>query len=178
MTAMSDPAKATTESSMSYLADLLNSTRDELNRADSKASLLLAAVGVTIGALISGITGSKWTPTAMNVGEQVLWWTGIAAASVGVLLIAACVFPRIQQRDTPHPGLPAYYGDVAAYPDIESFREAVMNEPDPRERLMNQAYVVSRIVQHKYVLLRRGLLCLLVAVVACALAVGFNVLLQ
>lgn len=73
--------------------------------------------------------------------------------------------------------MPAYYGDVADYPDIESFRQAVDTAPDPRERLINQAYVLSMIVRRKYVHLRRGMLCLLVAIVACVLAVGFQALL-
>ena len=85
---------------------------------------------------------------------------------------------RIHQSKTAHPGLPAYYGDVAAYQDIDAFRNAIVQVPDARERLINQTYVVSGIVQRKYLQLRRGLLSLLVAIVACSLAVAMNVLLS
>lgn len=177
--ALTSPTPATTaDPAMGYLADLLANTRDELNRADSKASLLLAAIGVIIGALIGGLAGSKWTPMALGSGEQGLWWAGVAAAAGGVSWIAASVCPRIHQSKTAHPGLPAYYGDVAAYQDIDAFRNAIVQVPDARERLINQTYVVSGIVQRKYLQLRRGLLSLLVAIVACSLAVAMNVLLS
>jgi len=159
-----------------YLTDLLADTRDELNRADSKASLLLAAIGVVIAALIGGLAGRKWTPMTLDTGAQALWWVGTAAAAAGVFWIAASVYPRIHQPKTPHPGLPAYYGDVAAYHDIDAFRDAIDQAPEARERLINQTYVVSKIVQWKYVLLRRGLLSILLAIVACILAIVINVI--
>jgi hypothetical protein len=167
----SDPATG-------YLTDLLANTRDELNRADSKASLLLAAVGVIIGALIAGLTGSEWTPATLGSGEQGLWWAGLGFAAIGVFCIAASVYPRIHQPGDMHPGLPTYYGDVAAYRHIDDFRKAIGQAPDARERLINQIYVISIIVQRKYVLLRRGLLSLLVAIIACGLAIGINALLS
>lgn len=163
---------------VSYLADLLASTRDELNRVDSKASLLLAAVGATIGALLACFTGSNWTPMSLAIGEQVLWWAGMAVATVGVFLISASVYPRFRQRRTPHPDLPAYYGDVAAFPDIGTFRRAIGKPPDAAERLSDQVYVVARITQAKYVQLQRGLLCLLIAIVACALSIVLHALLS
>ncbi len=158
-----------------YLADLLTDTRDELNRADFKASLLLAAIGVVIGGLIGGLAARKWTPMTMDPVAQAVWWVGAAGAAAGVFWIAASVYPRIHQHKTPHPGLPAYYGDVAAYQDIDAFRDAIDQAPEARERLINQTYVVSKIVQWKYVMLRRGLLSILMAIVACILAVVINV---
>ncbi len=176
--APTSPVPATTvDPAMTYLADLLANTRDELNRADFKASLLLAAIGVIIGALIGGLAGSKWTPMTLASGEQGLWWAGVAAAACGVFWIAASVYPRIHQSKTPHHGLPTYYGDVATYRDVDAFHNAITQVPDVRERLINQTYVISGIVQRKYVLLRRGLLSLLVAIVACAVAIAMNVLL-
>lgn len=171
-------AEVTSDPITSYLTDLLANAREELDRADSKASLLLAAVGVVIAALIGGITSSNWKPMSLGIGEQALWWAGVAAATVGVFLIAASVYPRIRQRSTPHPSLPTYYGDVAAYPDINAFRHAINKAPDATERLINQTYVIARIAQGKYTLLQRGLLSLLVAIVACTLAVVINALLS
>lgn len=162
---------------VSYLTDLLASTRDELNRADSKAALLLAAVGVIIGALVGCFTSSHWTPMSLGVGEQALWWVGVAAATVGVFLVSASVYPRGRQHGTPYPGLPAYYRDVAALPDIAAFRLAVGKAPDVTERLLDQAYTVAGIVQAKYVQLQRGLVCFLIAIVACILSVVFQVIL-
>jgi MFS family permease len=168
----------TADPALSYLADLLADTREELTRADSKASLLLAAAGVILGALIAGLAGSNWTPLDLDSRIQWIWWLGVAAAAAGVLAIAASVYPRIYQPRIPHPGVPTYYGDVAAYRSVEAFRNSIGEVPLPKERLINQAFVLARIVQRKYVLLRRGLCCLLLAISACTLAVVINTLLS
>jgi|SRR5579871_2196149 len=161
--------------SASYLADLLADTREELTRAESKAALILATTGVVIGALLAGLFAGKWTPFDLNSKIEWLWWLGVASAGAGVFSIAAAVYPRIRRRGAAHPGVPAYYGDVAAYENIDAFRNAIEKAPKPRERLMDQTFVVSRIVQRKYVLLRRGLRCLLLAIVACIAAVMINI---
>jgi Family of unknown function (DUF5706) len=161
-----------------YLTDLHANTREDLGRADSKAALLLAAIGVVIAALVGGITSSHWSPMSMGTGEQALWWAGVAAAAVSMVLISASVYPRINRRGTPAAGLPTFYGDVAAYPDIDAFRRDISNAPDVTERLIYQTYVLARVVRAKYVLLRRGLLSFLVAIMACTLAVVINALLS
>jgi len=161
-----------------YLADLVAATRDELRRADAKAALLLAAIGVIVGALLGCFNSSHWTPTRLQSGEQVLWWAGVATATVGLLLIAASVYPRDRQRRTPYPGPPAYYGDVAALPDIPAFRLAVGNMPDIKERLFDQAYSIAGIARIKYGQLRRGLVCFLVAVIVCGLSVALDAILH
>lgn len=167
----------TPETPVTYLSDLLNHTRGELNRADSKASLLLATLGVIISSLIGGLATSAWRPAKLAGGEQVLFWIGVVAAAGGVFWIAASVFPRIRQSGTPHPGVPAYYGDVAVYRDVDAFRAAIDGCPEVRDRLINQTFVIAGIVQTKYVLLRRGLLWLLAAILTCSLAVVLNAVL-
>jgi Pycsar effector protein len=162
---------------ISYLTGLLSETRQELSRVDSKASLLLAAVGVVLGALIGGLAGSRWTPMRLNGAVHWLWWLGTASATIGVLLIAAAVYPRIYPRGTPQPGAPVYYGHVSAYRDIGEFRRALEEPPSTQDRLINQIFVLSRIVRRKYALLRSGLWCLLLTTMACALAVTISPLL-
>lgn len=73
------------------------------------------------------------------------------------------------------PGLPTYYGDVAAYETIDALRFAVEKVPRARDRLINQTFVLSGLVHRKYVLLRRGLRSMLLAIVACMLAVLVNI---
>ena len=166
--AVADPA-------VTYLADLLAETREELTRADSKAALLLAASGVVIAALLAGLLGSQWTPFDLNTSVEWLWWLGVASAAFGVFSIAAAVYPRIRRHGTIHPGVPSYYGDVASYDNIGAFRSAIENAPKSKERLIDQVFAVSNIVQRKYVLLRRGLRCLLLAILACTTAVMINI---
>jgi MFS family permease len=165
---VADPATA-------YLADLLAETREELTRADSKAGLLLAASGVVIGALLAGLFGSRWTPFSLSSGIEWLWWLGVISAAYGVFSIAAAVYPRIRHRETIRLGLPAYYSDVASFASVDDFRRALENLPSSKERLIDQVFVLSKIVHRKYVLLRRGLRFLLLAILACTAAVIINV---
>jgi hypothetical protein len=159
----------------SYLTDLLKDAREELGRADSKAALLLAATGVAVGALLAGLLGGQWTPLHLDERVEWIWWLGVASAAAGIFSIAAAVYPRIRRRGAPSPGTPTYYGDVAKYSDIDEFRRAVGQATNSQERLIDQIFLVSKIVQHKYVLLRRGLLFLLTAILACAAAVIINI---
>lgn len=55
------------------------------------------------------------------------------------------------------------------------FRQAVDQAPSRQERLIDQTFTVSRIVQRKYVLLRRGLRFLLLAILACTTAILINI---
>lgn len=159
----------------SYLADLLADTREELTRADSKAALLLAATGVVIGALLAGLLNRQWTPFNLDYKVEWIWWVGVGCAAAGTFSIAAAVYPRTHRRGAPHPGVPAYYGDVAAYEDISQFRRAIQSPPNAEERLADQVFQISRIVQRKYALLRRGLQFLLLAILACVAAVIINI---
>jgi MFS family permease len=167
----------TADSPSSYLADLLKETREELTRADSKAALLLAATGVAAGALLAGLLGGRWTPFSLDNRVEWIWWIGVCAAGAGIVSIAAAVYPRIRRRQAPDPQAPAFFADVAAYDTIEAFRRAVAQAFDPESRLIDQTYLLSRTVQTKYVFLRRGLRLLLLAILACAGAVGMNALL-
>jgi hypothetical protein len=157
-----------------YLADLLEDTREELTRADYKAGLLLAATGIVASALLAGLISKSWTPFELDTRISWLWWVGVSSAGSGMYSIAAAVYPRIHRRGVLHPQSPAYYGDVAAYDDVGAFRRAIGQVPDERERLIDQTFLLSHVVQHKYILLRRGLRCLLLAILACAAAVIIN----
>lgn len=177
-----------TESTISYLADLLKDTREELGRADSKAALLLAATGVAAGALLGGLLNGRWTPFSLDNSVEWLWWLGVGSAVAGVFSTAAVVYPRRINPRKPHtkktaenpptpqkPLTPAYFGDVVAYENVEKFNEAIDQVPSPKERLLEQTFVLSKVVMRKYKLLRLGLLFLLFAILACAAAVLINI---
>jgi hypothetical protein len=166
---------AAPDPTITYLADLLGDTREELTRADSKAALLLSATGVAVGALLAGLLAGKWTPFELDNRVEWIWWVGVGSAAAGIYSIAAAIYPRIHRRSSDQARPPAYYGDVAGYEKIELFRQAVDQAVDLRERLIDQTFQVSHIVQRKYVLLQRGLRFLLLAIVACAAAVLINI---
>jgi hypothetical protein len=105
------------------------------------------------------------------------WWLGVAAGVGGVFAVAASVHPRIGQPKAIRSRVPAYYADVAAYKDIDAFREAIERVPEARERLLNQTFWLSALVRRKYILVRYGLWCLLTAVAACTLSAVISTLL-
>lgn len=168
-------APITTDPTTSYLADLLREAREELTRADSKAALLLAAAGVAVGALLAGLLGGKWSPLNLDNRVEWIWWLGVACVASGIFSIAAAVYPRIHPRRADINSAPSYYGDVAAFENIAQFRQAIEKVPSARERLIDQTFQVSRIAQRKYLLLRRGLRLLLLAILACSAAVIINI---
>jgi len=158
-----------------YLTDLLEDTREELGRADAKAALLLAGAGVAVGALLAGLLNGRWVPFALDNRIEWLWWLGVASTAAGIYSIAAAVYPRIQRSPGSDPGTLAYYGDVAAYKDIDSFRRAIEQPLDPRKRLMSQTYVVCKIAQRKYMLIQHGMRFLAFAILACTAAILINI---
>jgi hypothetical protein len=137
--------------------------------------LLLAASGVVVGALLAGLLNGKWSPLELDNRIEWIWWVGVAAAASGIVSTAAAVYPRIHRSQVPHPGAPTYYGDVAGYKDIDSFRLAIEQLSDPQKRLTDQTFLISRIVQKKYVLLRRGMRFFAFAIVACTTAILVNI---
>jgi hypothetical protein len=137
--------------------------------------LLLAATGVIVSALLAGLLGGRWTPFDLDARVEWLWWAGVGFATLGTLSIAAAVYPGIRRRGVISPGTPSYYGDVARYQNIEAFRRAIEQGHSHKDRLIDQTFLMSRVVQHKYILLRRGLRFLLLAISACAAAVLINI---
>lgn len=155
-----------------YGAELLAQARDELNRADSKASILLAAVGVALGAVTSGIVASGWSPSRLPTTLTVVWWIGTAIVAGGVAALLAAVYPRRRRRAVRsgrRPGDIAYYADVAAFQSAHEVTSAIRRSADhDLELLAEQLLHVSQIAGRKYRLVGWGIWLVAVGVV-CAL---------
>ena len=159
-----------------YAAKLLAQAREELNRVDAKASILLAGVGVAIGAVAGTIVTRGWKPFRLPLGQAVLWWAGAAAISAGSAVLLAAVYPHRRRRPLDgsagerdqHIG---YYADVAvarsAAELAASIRQSATRE---LELVAEQLLQVSLIVERKYNLVRAAI-WLLAAGVACGVAV-------
>ena len=77
-----------------YTEQVLIWGREELNRADTKASILLAGSVAVIAAVIAGVVAGGWSPTKLTEWREPLWWAGTATAGVAVLLFASAIYPR------------------------------------------------------------------------------------
>lgn len=143
-----------------YSKSLLTEAREELVRADNKASILLAASGVAVGALLAAILAGDWTPFSLNVRIQWLWWVGSAFSVGAIYYLGSAVYPRIRAQG-PRPKLIAYYGDVVAANDKQYVAELLAESSlDPKERLLDQIIQISRTVQTKYLAIRKAMCCL------------------
>jgi len=149
---------------------LLAETREELDRADRKAQILLAAAGIGVSAVLGGIAAGRWSPFVLEGASAVSWWAGAAVVLVGMLLLALAVFPRIKHS---HPqGKVAYFGHVASYPTVDALEAALRDTAtDLHRRTLDQLLTISGIVVRKYRLISSGLWMVGIGVMLALLAV-------
>jgi len=166
------------EAILLYAASLLSGAREEIDRADAKASILLAASGVAAGALVAGLTAGTWTPLKLQVATQWIWWLGVAESAVGIGCLALAVYPRERKNDSGVPRTVLYYGDVLAYRTTAQLVTALNRSAETKiERIADQLRHVSWIVDHKYRLIRWGMRALFLAAVTIAAALVINLIL-
>jgi len=171
-TAAAGEAAPPADALQTFCDDLLSDTRAELTRADTKAQLLLAAVGVAAGALLGGLISAKWDPTTLDNRVEWLWWAGVAAAACGVAALGAAVYPRIRARRVHQAStVISYFGDVVTHSDPAGLRTALETSAViPSVRAVDQLIQVSRIVVAKYRLIRAGMWLLAAAGLSTAIA--------
>lgn len=156
---------------------VLAAAREELTRADGKASLLLAVIGVVMGALLAALLAGSWDPSQLSNAVEWLWWLGVLAAVAGVAALGFAVYPRTRPKGL-RPTMIAYFGDVVATPasDLEALLEETAKSP--RDGALDQLRQVSGIVHRKYQAIRVALWALAGGAIACGVAVLINLLLR
>lgn len=155
---------------MRYTGGLLDRTRQELDRADAKATTLLAGVGVGAGALLAGIFAGAWTPRDLFIPGAILWWVGSGAVLVGVYQFIYAVYPRTTPSIDARPVPAAYYGDIVDAHDKkmdvpDQIRQAGAREFDA---LADQVLQISLIVRKKYGGIRKGVWLVSIGIVVAA----------
>ena len=98
---------------------MLAEARAEVNAADQKASLVLAALGVGFGAVVGGLLARDWEPSDLTGFGEVLWWIGAAlslprlTSKIGIkfaldaILFAAAVKQTVGLEDGASPSVKA-----------------------------------------------------------------------
>jgi hypothetical protein len=141
---------APSDTAAHYVAErLLVTVREDLGRADVKASVLLtgavAAPALVLGngRAADGVTGAQ---LAFLVAGGVLW-------AAGTLLLFAVIAPRTgTRRATPGP---TFYADGVTAPDLDALCASVAEAGQDRVRwLLTQFQDVSVILAAKYRWLR------------------------
>ncbi|WP_326824622.1 Pycsar system effector family protein [Streptosporangium sp. NBC_01756] len=174
-----DPRQLAEEDACSYGAQLLSEAREELNRADAKAQVLLGVVGLGLGAIAGGLLAGSWSPFSLSNEVEWLWWVGSAAALSTLLCLARAVYPRTARRGATDSGTVTYFADVLRFDSAEAVAEALMRSSTlDLARVSDQLRQVSGIVSHKYRLVRWGFWLLLIAIVAMISAFLINIILR
>ncbi|WP_200300716.1 Pycsar system effector family protein [Streptomyces adelaidensis] len=147
------PAPALTPEMQAGL-QLLGDLRAEIARADTKASVLVGALGITTGLL----GGLRWRPTALSHTATLLWWVGAASLVTAVFALLLAVLPRYR-RSSWEPGRPlTYFGDVRRAVRADQLAAAVAETGrDPALGLVPALAETSRIVARKHFWIRTGL---------------------
>lgn len=133
---------------------LLSEARDELVRADNKASILLAILGVALSAVVAGVMTVSWSPGKLAVPWSVMWAIGAAAVLVSVASLVAAVYPRTERGRDDEPGI-YYFRDVTRIRTRDQLQSRIeATTPNPLGRLVDQLWAVSGVVNRKYTLIR------------------------
>jgi hypothetical protein len=166
------PAQESPEEAFAEL--LLDEGREELERADNKASIFLGASGLVLGIFLGAAVAGDWNPTDLgHAGARAAFWVGTGFAFVGVLCLGLAVVPRIKHDATKEKL--AYFGHVIQYRERGwairrrtkarreaegrgKLRDAICAASRGRfDRTVDQVWAVSHIVQRKYKQIRRAL---------------------
>ncbi|MFF7252771.1 Pycsar system effector family protein [Streptomyces microflavus] len=142
------------ETATRLLADL----RAEIARADSKAAVVVAALGMSGGVLSGVLVGRDWSPDRLSRTGTCLWWVGTAVLTIALLFLLMAVLPRYRVS-TWAPGSPlTYFGDIQRAVRQGRLPEALtVTERLPMASLLTALTETSRIATRKHQWIRAGL---------------------
>lgn len=154
---------------------LLTQAREELNKADAKAQVLLGVVGLGVGAVVGGLLAGSWSPFRLSPWIQWAWWLGAASAVAALVCLAGAVYPRTGPDKASDGRGISYFADVRRYHSAQAVADVLRRSPNhDLLRLAGQIKQISRIVTRKYQLIRWGFWLLLAAILLSITAVLVN----
>jgi len=138
---------------------LLTDLRTEIARADGKASVLVAALGMTAGIFTGLIANSAWAPSALSTPSRLAWWAGTLALGTALFALLMAVLPRYGRRAW-SPGQPlAYFNDIQCAARLGRLADALADTAHaPVSGLMAALTETSRIATVKHRWIRAGLI--------------------
>lgn len=175
MTAPPSPTPSATPTAGEAATRLLADLRGEIARADSKASVLVGALGMTAGVISALLAGKGWRPDSLSTPGTAVWWAGTTALALALPALLLAVLPRYRAAEW-HPGTPlSYFGDIHSAVRQGRLAEALADtDRDPRASLMAALAENSRIAARKHQWIRAGLLafCAAAVLIPAALLIG------
>src|SRR5687768_12008653 len=107
-----DGAPRLSEEASRLAEQILAESREELTRADAKASLLLAAIAIGVSAIAGAILQGAWTPYELRSPWEALWWGGALLAGGALVAFALAIWPKLKHKSG---GGVTYFGDVVRF---------------------------------------------------------------
>lgn len=151
---------------------LLRESREELERIDLKASILLSVFGLALVGLAHAAAFEQWDPRSLGVFQWFLW-LGVVFAWAALVALAGAVWPKLAQAKEEE-GL-TYFGHVARHNKVEELNVALDREasahPSPTDHAVKRLLAVSKIIDTKYRWIRLGMGLFAVAVPLWAVAI-------
>jgi len=172
-----------------YQEALLSETRDELQKADGKASILFAAAGIAMGALLTGFAAGTWSPSKLSSSwAEAFVWTSIVSAGLGLLVLGFAVKPRLRKSSLSSKDDLHYFGHVASYggnwfwgdfakrpSEFDAALDAASTDENYDQRLKDQIWFLGCIAFRKYKLISTSMWIFALGLACGALAVIFEV---
>ncbi|MFF8866584.1 Pycsar system effector family protein [Streptomyces sp. NPDC015139] len=138
---------------------LLGELRDEIARADAKASVLVAALGMTAGLFSGLVAGRNWSPSRLSASGTGLWWAGAAGLALSLLALLLAVLPRYRSGSWAEGRPLCYFGDIHQAVREGRLAQALADtERDPAAGLLAALAENSRIAASKHRWIRTGLI--------------------
>ncbi|MFJ2305785.1 Pycsar system effector family protein [Streptomyces sp. NPDC087787] len=149
------PAVSADHAAQRLLAEL----RDEIARADTKASVLVAALGMTAGVFTGLVAGKDWSPSSLSGPGTALWWAGTAALALSLVALVLAVLPRFRSGSWAQGRPLCYFGDIQQAVREGRLAEALADtERDPAAAVLAALSDRSRIATSKHRWIRTGLI--------------------
>jgi hypothetical protein len=145
--------------------NLYASTREEITRADAKATTLLGVASLLLGLLIAGAIAGDLDPRQLPVVAEGFFWAGSCCGIGSVVALCYSVFPRIDHDKTAWQV--RYFGHVLRLKNREELSAALERNDDEFDQHVDQIYVLSDTVQKKYRGIQWAMWLMAAAVVVC-----------
>lgn len=148
--------------------ELLSESREEVSRADGKASMLLSALTVAAGVVAAALLAGSWSPNRLEQPFRALWWISLVFVAAGSVTLGLAVWPRL--RHHLDGASASYFDEIALLGDVASVK-AALEKTDASARTLTQLVAISKIARRKYKLIRWAMALLAIALVLILLAV-------
>lgn len=150
----------------SYVLRLLDECRQEVQMADSKTSMLFAAVATVIALMMNILLDGTSELRTSGDAVVVLSVVALALFATALVFLALAVTPRIGR---PESGQARYFQEHAQFNEPVALMQAIVRDAEqPATRHVQQLHALARIVRRKYQQLRRAMQTILLAMILLA----------